>query len=277
MEQKKSNTPQNRAPQQRPRQQRLRLPFDNRKQDFAGWIYDNRVGMCITTIALLSAAIFFVVSKIDISSQKAPDTIYIDFGQVEMLEDKIEQLKEEIRQKQEIDWSSIRNRVSNENALDENLQDAKGIDASEINEEAEAMAREMRANAEAYEQGLREVEKINNSKSKSKSSSGNNGNNEKSQDAKYKGNVMVSFSFKDPVRNSRNLIIPAYRCEGGGQVVVEAVLNQSGDVIKATVVSGGDGCMQQTAINAAKASTFSIDKSAPERHYGTITYTFIPQ
>lgn len=274
MEQKSNTTRPNTPQSQRPRQPRLRLPFDNRRQDFASWIYDNRAGLSITIIAFLVGAIVFIASKIDISSRKAPDTIYIDLGPVE-LEEKIEQLKEEIRHKQDIDWSSVRNRASNENALNENLQDAKGIDASEINDEAEAMEREMQANRDAYEQGLREVDRI--SSSKSESEGGNKGSGDKKQDAKYKGNVTVSWSFKDPVRHSRNVIIPAYRCEGGGEVIIEAVLNQSGKVISATVLSGGDGCMQQTARNAALGSTFNIDKSAPEKHYGTITYLFIPQ
>ena len=274
MEQKHDTTKPHTPQPQRPRQPRLRLPFDNRKQDFAGWIYDNRAGLSVTIIVFLVGAIVFIASKIDISSRKAPDTIYIDLGPVE-LEDKIEQLKEEIRQKQDVDWSSIRNRASNENALNENLEDTKGLDASEINDEAEAMERQMQANRDAFEEGMREVERISNNKSES--SGGNNGSNDKKQDAKYKGNVTVSWSFKDPVRNSRNVIIPAYRCEGGGEVIIEAVLNQSGKVISATVVSGGDGCMQQTARNAALGSTFNIDKSAPEKHYGTITYIFIPQ
>lgn len=274
MEQKEKTTQPNRPQPQRPRQPRLRLPFDNRKQDFAGWIYDNRVGMCITTIVFLVAAIIFVVSKIDTSSYKAPDTIYIDLSQVELLEKERDRLQEEIRHKQNIDWSKVRNRTSNENALNENIKDTKGTNVSELNAAAEAMEREMKANREAYEQGLREVEKI--GASKPEQGTGKSGSQEQ-QDSKYKGNVTVSFSFKDPVRYSRNLIIPAYRCEGGGEVIIEAVLNQSGKVISATVLSGGDGCMQQTARNAALNSTFNIDSNAPAKHRGTISYIFIPQ
>ena len=271
MEQKNDNTQQNRPQPQRPRRPRLRLPFDNRKQDFAGWIYDNRIGLCVTTILFLSLAIAFVVSKIDMTSHKSPDTIYIDLGSVELLKEERDRLLEEVKQRnQEIDWSSIRNQSSNENALNENLQDEKHTNTAELNAAAEEVERKMNANREAYERGLREVDAIGESHP-----SGGSGGEKK--DVKRKGSVTVSFSFKDPVRNSRHLVKPAYRCEGGGEVIVQAVLNRNGQIVSANVVSGGDECMRQTAKNAALNSTFNIDSSAPEKQYGTITYIFIPQ
>ena len=51
----------------------------------------------------------------------------------------------------------------------------------------------------------------------------------------------------------------------------------SGEVIAARVRSGGDDCMRETALQAARASSFNIDSSAPDRQQGTITYMFIPQ
>jgi hypothetical protein len=42
-------------------------------------------------------------------------------------------------------------------------------------------------------------------------------------------------------------------------------------------VSGGDDSMRSEALKAARSSRFNIDNSAPEKHSGTITYTFIPQ
>ena len=48
-------------------------------------------------------------------------------------------------------------------------------------------------------------------------------------------------------------------------------------MIGARIVSGGDDCMREAALHAARVSTFNIDPKAPARHQGTITYTFIPQ
>lgn len=89
--------------------------------------------------------------------------------------------------------------------------------------------------------------------------------------------MTVSFSLTDPVRQSVDLSIPAYRCEGGGEVVVAITVSRGGEVIGARIVSGGDDCMREAALHAARVSTFNIDPKAPARHQGTITYTFIPQ
>jgi hypothetical protein len=197
--------------------------------------------------------------------------MYIDLGAVELLEDERDRLLEEVRRKNnEFDWKSVRNLSSNENALNENLEDEKGTDVSELNAAAEAIERERRANREAYERGLREANAIGENRQQG------DGGKER-EDSKRKGNVTVSFSFKKPIRYSRYLVKPAYRCEGGGEVVVSAVLNQRGEVISASVVSGGDECMRQTAVESARNSRFDINNSAPAKQQGTITYIFIPQ
>ena len=100
---------------------------------------------------------------------------------------------------------------------------------------------------------------------------------EERQDRKVKGRVTVSFSLTNPVRTSRWLEVPAYRCEGGGEVVVSITVNRAGEVTAARIEEGGDDCMREAALRAANISTFNIDPAAPARHQGTITYTFIPQ
>ena len=103
------------------------------------------------------------------------------------------------------------------------------------------------------------------------------GEDSEHQDRKVKGRVTVSFSLTDPVRTSRYLAVPAYKCEGGGEVVVEITVNRAGDVTNARVVEGGDECMRSSALGSARRSRFNIDDSAPARQQGTITYIFIPQ
>ena len=65
--------------------------------------------------------------------------------------------------------------------------------------------------------------------------------------------------------------------EKGGEVVVGITVNPSGEVVAAKVASGGDDCMREAALEAARNSLFNIDDSAPARQSGTITYLFIPQ
>lgn len=254
------------------RRARLDLPFDGRRKDAGMWAYDHRIGLCITLAAYLVLMIVLVSSKIVVGRRPATQGIYIDLQSLAELERERNRLEEEVRRRQQqdpIDWKSIRNAASNENALNEELKDDRGTNAAEINSAAAEAADRMRANREAYEQGLAEEAAIRTRRGTEEGT--------EHQDRKLKGRVTVSFSLVDPVRTSRKLIVPAYRCEGGGDVEVEITVDRSGEVTNAHVLSGGDACMRETALRAARASLFNIDPSAPARQQGTITYLFIPQ
>ena len=235
-------------PEKRVKRPRLRLPFEKRKQDAGSWTYDHRIGLCVTLIAYLVLMIAFVSSKIVVGRKPHTQGMYIDLqtlAELEQERDRLERLARERQEQDPIDWRSIQNQVSNENALN------------------------MRANREAYEQGLAEERAIRQRRGA--------GEDSEHQDRKVKGRVTVSFSLTDPVRTSRYLAVPAYKCEGGGEVVVEITVNRAGDVTNARVVEGGDECMRSSALGSARRSRFNIDDSAPARQQGTITYIFIPQ
>lgn len=113
-----------------PRRPKLRLPFDNRREDAGEWAFDHRAGLCVTLIAYLLLAIAFVGAKIVVGGRPAAQGFYIDLQQLEQLAAEKERLEREVRRRQQqepIDWKSIRNDVSNENAkLDESLRDDRG-------------------------------------------------------------------------------------------------------------------------------------------------------
>lgn len=256
------------APGRRPR---LNLPFDNRREDAGSWAYDHRVGLCVTLIAYLVLMIVFVSSKIVIGQRSETQGMFIDLQSLAELEAQRDRLEEEVRQRQQdaADWASIRNRMSNENAAEGELRDDRGTDTRALSEAASQAEERLKANREAYEQGLAEERAI-----RERRGTGETG---ESSDVKVKGRVTVSFSLTNPVRTKRYLEVPAYRCEGGGEVVVEITVNRAGDVTAARVRSGGDACMREMAEQAARNSQFNIDDSAPARQTGTITYIFIPQ
>lgn len=259
-------------PEKRVKRPRLHLPFEKRKQDAGSWTYDHRIGLCVTLIAYLVLMIAFVSSKIVIGRKPHTQGIFIDLQTLAELEQERDRLERQVRERQEqdpIDWKSIQNQVSNENALNEKLKDDRGTNTGALNDAAEAAAERMRANREAYEQGLAEERAIRERNGA--------GEDTEHRDRKVEGRVTVSFSLTDPVRMSRRLIVPAYRCEGGGEVVVEITVNRAGDVTNARVVGGGDDCMRESALASARRSRFNIDNSAPARQQGTITYIFIPQ
>lgn len=257
-----------------PRRPRLRLPFDNRSEDIGSWAYDHRIGLCVMIILYLLIGIGFFASKIVIGRKVTQQGMFIDLQELAALEQERDRLAEEVRRaNQNIDWSKIRNTSSNENALNENLADDRGTNTSSLNEDAQAVEQRMRANREAYERGLSDAKRAG-ERQEDESVEDSSGNR---SDKKVKGSVTVSFSFDNPVRYSRKLIKPAYRCEGGGEVVVKVAIDRAGKVLYAYVESGGDECMRNTAVSAAKGSRFDHNNSAPAKQEGTITYIFIPQ
>lgn len=242
------------------RRPRIKLPFDNRREDVGSWTYDHRIGLCVTLIAYLALMIVFVSSKIVVGRRTHQQGMYIDLQTLAEMEQERDRLEREVRERQrqeEIDWRSIRNQASNENALNEKLRASASAEAR------------MRANREAYEQGLAEERAIRERRGKEDGA--------ERQDRKVKGRVTVSFSITDPVRTSRYLEVPAYLCEGGGDVTVSVTVDRAGKVTGARVTEGGDDCMRESALRAARNSLFNIDDSAPARQTGTITYIFIPQ
>lgn len=266
-----SENPQETSPKA-PRRPRLKLPFDNRREDAGSWAYDHRVGLCVTLIAYLVLMIVFVSSKLVVGRRASQQGMYIDLQSLAELEQERDRLEREVQQRQEqspIDWRSIRNQASNENALNEALRDDRGTNAAELNEAAAEAEARMRANREAYEEGLAEERAIRERRGVKDGA--------EPRDRKVKGRVTVSFSLNNPVRTSRWLEVPAYRCEGGGEVIVSITVNRAGEVTAARITEGGDECMRAAALEAARASIFNIDSSAPARQNGTITYIFIPQ
>lgn len=279
MEQQPNNRG-NRPPKQpAPRRARLRLPFENRKQDPVDWIYDNRFGICITSIVLLTMAVIFVWVKIGLpfdakaNEPEKEKNVYVDASEMLILK----QEQTPVEQEHEItldDWRSVQNLSSNENAVEgEALRNDKGID-KELKRLQEAAAKGAEENRKNMERGLNEIEAMVGDAAADKKGSNID---KKSKSSKVAGNVTVEYSFSNPVRHHVNIVKPAYLCEEGGQVVVEVVLNQSGKIVYARAISGGNERMQRVAEESARASKFNIDGKAPAKQKGTITYIFIPQ
>ena len=262
------------SPDRTPRPPKLQLPFEQKKTDAGEWAYDHRIGLCVTLIAYLVLAIAFMVGKIVVGAKPSVQGIIIDTKTLAELEAEEMRLEQEVRARQQAqeggDWRDVRNQYSNENALEERSRDDRGSMSSSLKESAEAVGERMQANRDAYEQGLAEERAI-------RERMGRSGKDDRTQDSRARGRVTVSFSLTDPVRTRRYLEVPAYQCEGGGEVVVGITVNPSGEVVAAKVASGGDDCMREAALEAARNSLFNIDDSAPARQSGTITYLFIPQ
>ena len=121
------------------RRPRLKLPFDNRKEDAGVWAYDHRIGLCVTIIAYLVLMIAFVSSKIVVGRRPHTQGMFIDLQTLAELEKERDRLEQQVRERQQqdpIDWKTVQNQVSNENALNEKLRDDRGTNAAALNDAA---------------------------------------------------------------------------------------------------------------------------------------------
>lgn len=235
------------------------------------WAYMHRGAILITVAVYLLFGIAFVAADIVVERSMAQTEIILDFTDLEKIQEELERAKEINRElTRQMDDSPVRNAISNENALNEQLDDHR-TDAKSIYDEADRVQRDMRDNASDYELGLAAAD------------AAARRNEEKGGEKKttrVMGNVSVSYSLMDPIRHARKLPVPAYMCEGGGEVVVNITVNPSGEVIAASIddsFSEPNSCLRSAALSKARASLFNADSSAPAKQEGTISYLFVPQ
>ncbi len=260
---------------------RLNLPFRRRKFDMGRWVYAHRSALLATVILYLVAAICLVTVRISLDrKQHNSEIYYFDPAEMERLQEELERAQElnkllnEMRAEGE--QEEVRNAISNENAdINERLRNDKGLNASEIFDNAEAVQQAMRDNRARQQHGEQEIQDM-----IDRHNQRGNDDGESTPTGRAEGTVMVSYSLSEPLRNAVYLFKPSYKCQGGGTVVVTITVNRNGDVTEAVVSSstvGDDYCMTTTAVDAALSSRFNIDPNAPERQIGTITYQFVAQ
>lgn len=90
-------------------------------------------------------------------------------------------------------------------------------------------------------------------------------------------NTKSTMSYSLVNRTHYYLPTPVYLCENGGKIVVNIIVNASGDVIDAYVNSSSTSsneCLIEHALQYAEDAKFSKDASK-EKQIGSITFNFI--
>jgi TonB family protein len=93
-----------------------------------------------------------------------------------------------------------------------------------------------------------------------------------------KDNTTVSYFLEG--RWHRYVYIPTYKCQGGGTVILDIVINQSGKVISVLIAdnkSTPDACLREEAFRSAITAQFNADPKAQAKQLGTMTYVFLAQ
>ena len=279
------------APPARPvppnvRPPRPRLPFEKGPTDLGSWAYEHRVGLCCMIIAYLAFGIVFVSVKIAMNQERVEGAMYIDLTDMQQA---LETLQQQVPEQQDEgdDFSNVKNRISDENGRSESVgrttastagggaSSSKSIaDFMEgLDAEAAAVAGRVKASQDAFAKGRREEqEMIARSKAQREAKEG-----EKESGVKQKGSVLISYWL--PGRRDVSLYMPAYQCEGGGEVTVNITVNRNGKVVSASMKesSTNSSCINDMAILAARNSRFNVDDTGSDKQSGTITYIFVPQ
>ena len=249
---------------------------NTRSESFGEWLFNHRVGLLVVfAVFVLSGTVLatarYNVERIDLE-------YLIEIVPEEFEEQKHPEVKpipsiEELAQRVQ----NVRNVVSNEAATE---QSSGSSDFDEdIKQLMEEIEEGMDANRAAYEEGMNSVRGAGKGGKGGGDDKGDSKDKSDKNRSKYQGNCTVTYSFEQPVRNHRNLYVPAYTAKGGGVVVLEVLIDRNGAVTSARVASSSNSSLNQVAINAARNynTRFNIDGSAPSPHKGTITYTFIAQ
>ena len=279
------------APPARPvppnvRPPRPRLPFEKGPTDLGSWAYEHRVGLCCMIIAYLAFGIVFVSVKIAMNQERVEGAMYIDLTDMQQA---LETLQQQVPEQQDEGdkFRNVKNRISDENGRSESVgrttastagggaSSSKSIaDFMEgLDEEAAAVAGRVKASQDAFAKGRREEqEMIARSKAQREAKEG-----EKESGVKQKGSVLISYWL--PGRRDVSLYMPAYQCEGGGEVTVNITVNRNGKVVSASMKesSTNSSCINDMAILAARNSRFNVDDTGSDKQSGTITYIFVPQ
>ena len=235
------------------------------------WIIPHRRGIMGTVIFHLVLAIFLLSMEISRIQVHTEMEIVMDTPTPEERQKKEEeqQRKEEIRQKtsQEEVERMLRSIAVNENAV----QPEKRAEAS-VQQYVDEILKELE------EEGNSGRYKAQRDKNYQKDSLQNDRDKREQEldslkSTFYAGESSVSYNLKD--RYARFLPIPVFKCEYGGKVVVEILVNPKGVVQKAKILedqSQSDDCLWRVAADAAKRSRFNEKPDAPALQKGTITY-----
>ena len=233
---------------------------------------EDKAGFYITVIFHLTVIIVLLSYQINTQLLKE-ESFVLDFSKQEEIERRIEEeiFKEDISRRLDelIEMSRHSGEPVRNIAVDAGsaLKDDRNTDADELYKEAERLAQELKSGHAVEEDAREETVELPSQNRK-----------EDKEKKEYTGPSVLSYTLDG--RKASHLNIPAYRCNGGGDVTVIITVDPQGRVVNAKVmdeVSSSDQCLRNFAIRAARLSRFNAKTDAPPRQTGEILYRFIAQ
>ncbi len=247
-----------------------------------------RIYIAIIAALLIHALVLVMLHEIPHRRAVAP-TIYSEVDLIQPIED-LESEPEKTLEQTLADRirEDVANLVADANA-EKSSERRSTISQQSRNRIAEEVERDLRAlereTFEGLEQKRREQQASNQESLENGGTESASGNESSAQEQydyfgkAYNGNVTAEYDL--PGREARSIHIPGYKCKGGGTVRVNIAVNQTGQVVEASIdlqhSSYSGDCLPTEALNSARKSVFFVKSEAPKKQVGSITYRFIPQ
>jgi len=248
-----------------------------RKYTFLRNFFTNNVNSILATMSLhLLVVILFLWFKLGEAREDKKEQVLIEFSpEIKPVEDKTEQ---------------------SEKAEDELEKTMPELSSGEVHSIASNLAGKLdeKISTSKYEQEVMQELGISSLKTENKTTSAPPSPDENAIDEPArennqaqqndvpniirKENTTVSYFLEN--RWHRYLYIPTYKCQGGGTVIIDIVIDKSGKVINATIAenrSTHDQCLLEEAYRSATTAVFNSDSKSPTKQVGTITYVFLAQ
>jgi hypothetical protein len=243
-----------------------------------GFFRDNLIGILSTLIFHILLLIFFLLFKIDSFRQIKDLGVVLDFTyEMEEREKETDLSPEEMAQIAM--YERLLERAMRESNQPRNISEQleKKISTDDFVNEVEQLLKESRSEEE--KKRLQEMEEL--------LAIGVTVPEKKPDDLEhiqeFKGPTRISFEFNEPPydRYGAHIPVPVYKCQGGGVVEVEIIVDQSGNVTSAKPLIIGTpndaSCLAEAAVKFAMISKFTANPGAPKNHKGKIRYSFVAQ
>ena len=228
------------------------------------------IGTLVFHILLVSA---FLLAEIDMKGNVKEEEIIIEFPDIPEpeLPDETQEIKEEIIENTNNTYQT--NVASNRLSRESTTQAADEFLDEDFLKEVEAAKQLV---SEVKNQLSKEKVKLEDIKMPVETTEGMNPDSIKN--IVYVGESNIVYYLEN--RYHLRLPKPIYLAQGGGKVIVDIVVNQSGNVISAVARENSgitDATIAEYARIAANRTVFNADNNAPKQQKGTIHYTFVAQ
>jgi len=249
-------------------------------KELAVFIRRHQAGVYMTIIFHLVLLVLFLSVKLITINSQGKDPIVLDFEQEkveqpyekEFIQKELAQIKQELEASVQSNLHNASADISAESKKDNKpMSDDRNTEANKLYAEA----KQLQARLEAGKSNLSKLEQSEDGDQPTKGVESST----KTSKVANPGKVLVNYDLGG--RKSYRLPVPAYTCQGGGEVRVSIEVDKQGYVVNAKVDgknSSADECLWTSALRSAKMSRFQIvEKPAGNQSVGYILYRFIPQ